>query len=145
MKIRRATVQDVPEIMALFHDLSARYRDNPRTLELAIGHASTEVYVLEYNGRLAGTATVSFRAVPSYGLVAYVDDVVISSTTQGLGYGRTICEYCIQIARDRGSARIELTSSPQRALANKLYQKLGFVRRDTNSYAMKLHNEAVDP
>ena len=138
MKIRRATAEDIPELMNLYHHLSPNYQDNPSAMELAIGHASTEVYALEHNGQLVGTATVSFRAVPSRGLVAYIDDVVIHPADQGSGLGRIITEHCIQVARDRGSARIELTSHPARVAANKLYLKFGFVKRDTNSYAMKL-------
>ena len=39
--------------------------------------------------------------------------------------------------RDLGNVDIHLTSSPHRVAANKLYQKLGFEKRETNAYEMR--------
>ncbi|MFM8266127.1 MAG: GNAT family N-acetyltransferase, partial [Acidimicrobiia bacterium] len=33
-----------------------------------------------------------------------------------------------------GATTVELTSRPSREAANRLYQRIGFVRRDTNVY-----------
>ena len=34
----------------------------------------------------------------------------------------------------RGAKTVELTSRPSREATNRLYQRIGFVRRDTNVY-----------
>jgi ribosomal protein S18 acetylase RimI-like enzyme len=34
----------------------------------------------------------------------------------------------------RGAKTVELTARPSREAANRLYQRIGFVRRDTNVY-----------
>ena len=44
----------------------------------------------------------------------------------------------IERARDQGARTVELTSRPQRTAANALYQKLGFIRRDTTVYRLAL-------
>ena len=57
------------------------------------------------------------------------------------GVGRTIHEVSndeqpgAEVARQaRGARTIDLTSRPSRDVANRLYQRLGFVARDTNVY-----------
>lgn len=139
MQIRRATKDDICDLMRLYHHLSNFYLvDNPEAVEAAILHPTTEVYVAEDGGRVVGTATVSFRAVPSHGLVALIDDVVADPECRGKGVGRALSEYCIEVARKNDACRVELTSHPSRAAANALYQRMGFIRRDTNSYFMLL-------
>jgi GNAT superfamily N-acetyltransferase len=136
MQIRRATTLDIEKLLKLYHILSENYQDNPAIITFAIYHPTTEVYVIETDNGVVGTATVSFRAVPSYGMVAYIDDVVVDTSIVGMGYGRLLCEHCIQVARER-AGRVELTSHPSRSEANKLYHRLGFVLRDTNSYVLR--------
>jgi ribosomal protein S18 acetylase RimI-like enzyme len=44
----------------------------------------------------------------------------------------------IEEARKRGAVTVDLTSRPSREAANRLYQRLGFVARDTNVYRFTL-------
>jgi len=44
----------------------------------------------------------------------------------------------LQRARERGAKTVDLTSRPSREAANRLYQRLGFVARDTNVYRYTL-------
>ena len=41
-------------------------------------------------------------------------------------------------AKRRGAVTVDLTSRPSREAANRLYQRLGFVARETNMYRFKL-------
>jgi ribosomal protein S18 acetylase RimI-like enzyme len=41
-------------------------------------------------------------------------------------------------AKKRNAVTVDLTSRPSREAANRLYQKLGFVQRDTNVYRYTL-------
>ena len=38
------------------------------------------------------------------------------------------------VAERQGAKGVDLTSNPARGPANRLYEKLGFVRRSTNTY-----------
>jgi ribosomal protein S18 acetylase RimI-like enzyme len=43
----------------------------------------------------------------------------------------------LEIAREKGASGVSLTSNPKREAANRLYQKMGFKKRDTNAYYYK--------
>ena len=45
---------------------------------------------------------------------------------------------CISVAKNKRARKILLTSRPQRVMANKLYQSMGFQARETNVYQMIL-------
>jgi ribosomal protein S18 acetylase RimI-like enzyme len=68
------------------------------------------------------------------GLRAWIDDVVVDSSARGKGIGDALSREALEIARSRGVATVDLTSRPEREAANRLYQKLGFRRRETNVY-----------
>lgn len=124
--------------MALYHVLSENYQDSPEAILAALDHSSTFIFVAEDDGEVVGTTTISFRSVPSKGLVGYIDDVVVGTAGQGKGLGDLLTGHCIQEARDRGACRVELTTHPKRVAANHLYQKKGFKIRETNCYNLIL-------
>jgi ribosomal protein S18 acetylase RimI-like enzyme len=46
--------------------------------------------------------------------------------------------FCHRFCKIRWRVDIDLTSRPERIAANILYQKLGFIRRETNAYRYKM-------
>ena len=58
--------------------------------------------------------------------------------TAGQGIGEAIMQRAIEIAQQKDASNISLTSNPMRVAANKLYIKMGFEKRETNAYQMKL-------
>ena len=44
----------------------------------------------------------------------------------------------INIARQRGVKTVDLTSRPSRQSANRLYNRLGFIQRETNIYRFEI-------
>ncbi|OGI15518.1 hypothetical protein A3K63_01720 [Candidatus Micrarchaeota archaeon RBG_16_49_10] len=135
-KIRLMTTEDMPYVMGLYHHLSDSYDDNIRSLKLALEHPSTMVFVAVVDSHIVGTAALSMRAVPSYGLVGYIDDVVVDPSYRGKGYGKLITKFCADEAARLGCGRLELTCHPSRKEANQLYKGLGFSQRDTNVYVL---------
>jgi ribosomal protein S18 acetylase RimI-like enzyme len=71
-------------------------------------------------------------------LVSHLEDVVVSSEYRGQGLGEKLVLKVIEIAKDLGVQSIALTSRPSRVAANKLYQKIGFIQKETNPYTIKL-------
>lgn len=106
-------------------------------LSRVLASQDTEVWVAKENGRILGMATL-FLIHRISGSVGHVDDVVVSPDTQGKGIGRALMEKIIERAKERGMRGLDLTSRPSRVAANALYQKLGFEKRETNPYRMKL-------
>lgn len=87
--------------------------------------------VARLDGRLVAMTTVlSFRLVT--GRRALVEDVVVDDAARGQGVGQALVEAAIATARELGARTVELTSRPSREAANRLYERAGFVRRETN-------------
>ena len=85
------------------------------------------------NGRIVGMLTLVVFRIPT-GVRAWIEDVVVDEAVRGRGVGEALSHEAIQRAVGLGARTVELTSRPSREAANRLYQRLGFVRRDSNVY-----------
>jgi len=88
---------------------------------------------LRNGGRIVGTLTLVVFRIPT-GVRAWIEDVVVDETMRGRGVGEALSREAIRRATARGARTIELTSRSSREAANRLYQRLGFTRRDTSVY-----------
>jgi ribosomal protein S18 acetylase RimI-like enzyme len=89
------------------------------------------------NGPVVGMATLAFVRTPT-GLHARLEDVVVDQTARGQGIGEALTREVIRLARASRANYLALTSNPRREAANRLYQRLGFSRHETNAYKMEL-------
>ncbi len=87
-------------------------------------------------GAINGTFTLAQEKIPT-GLKVWLEDVVVDKQARGQGLGEAIVQYAINYARQLGTKKLDLTSSPDRIAANRLYQKTGFKLRETNVYRMR--------
>ena len=96
---------------------------------------------MDEEDHIAGCATLCVYDSPT-GQKASLEDVVVSSKNRGQGLGELLVQHVIEYARrELGNVDIHLTSRPHRVAANKLYQKLGFEKRETNAYEMRVREE----
>ena len=84
-------------------------------------------------GRILGSLTLALFRVPT-GVRAWIEDVVVDAETRGQGVGAALVEAALARAAASGARTVDLTSRPSREEANRLYQRLGFVPRQTNVY-----------
>lgn len=84
-------------------------------------------------GEILGMLTLVTYRIPT-GLNAVIEDVVVDETRRGAGIGPALVSAALAVAAERGARHVDLTSRPSREAANRLYQKMGFVERDTNVY-----------
>jgi ribosomal protein S18 acetylase RimI-like enzyme len=68
-----------------------------------------------------------------------VEDIVVDESYRGRGLGREIMKGLLEKSRALGMKFVDLTSSPEREKANRLYQSIGFERRETNVYRLYIH------
>ena len=61
-----------------------------------------------------------------------------SIIARGQGIGEQLTRAMIDRARELGCTTVDLTSRPSREAANRLYQRVGFVQRETNIYRFEL-------
>ncbi|WP_108823458.1 GNAT family N-acetyltransferase [Dysgonomonas sp. Marseille-P4361] len=89
------------------------------------------------NSLIIGALTLNIFTIPT-SKKAYIEDVVVDNSAQGKGVGKALLDAAICYAREEKVVQVELTSNPSRVAANKLYQKLGFEKRETNYYKLQL-------
>jgi ribosomal protein S18 acetylase RimI-like enzyme len=118
----------------LIPQLSTRSRAPARD-ELAriLESPATTVLLARDDEAIVGTLTLALFRIPT-GLRAWIEDVVVDETARGRGAGEALTRQAIRVASEAGARTIELTSRPGRSAANRLYERIGFRRRETNVY-----------
>ncbi len=113
----------------------------PDRVEVAeiVGCPATTLFVARDGdeGPIVGTLTLAMFRIPT-GVRAWIEDVIVAEEAQGRGCGEQLTRYALRAAAAAGARTVELTSRPSRLAANRLYQKLGFVKRETNLYRYDL-------
>lgn len=84
-------------------------------------------------GQIVGTLTLVMFRIPT-AMRAWIEDVVVDAGARGQGVGEALTKEAMRIAQSGGARTIDLTSRPSREAAHRLYEKVGFVVRDTNAY-----------
>ena len=112
----------------------------PPDFEALSNITSSEASILlvaEIDGKIVGSLTLVLFRIPT-GLRAWIEDVVVDETVRGQGVGEALNQAAINRAQSAGATTVDLTSRPSREAANRLYQKIGFVERETNVYRKDL-------
>jgi ribosomal protein S18 acetylase RimI-like enzyme len=99
--------------------------------------SSTLMIASDDQGKIVGALTLAIYRVPT-GVRSIIEDVIVDTSARGQGIGDALMKYAINLAREKGAKNISLTSNPMREAANRLYLRVGFKRRETNAYQMKL-------
>ena len=86
---------------------------------------------------IAGILCLTVYRVPT-GIRSIVEDVIVDESMRRHGIAEALMLRAIELAREAGANGVSLTSNPKREAANKLYQALGFQKRETNAYFYKL-------
>jgi ribosomal protein S18 acetylase RimI-like enzyme len=89
-------------------------------------------------GEIVGTLTLAVFPIPT-GTRAWIEDVVVDERARGRGIGEQLVRAAMRWAAECGARSIDLTSRPAKTIANRLYERLGFVRRETNVYRYGWH------
>lgn len=82
---------------------------------------------------VVGTLTLVLLPLPS-GVRARIEDVVVDGAARGRGVARLLTREALRIAREASARTVDLTSRPDRAAANRLYEQLGFQARQSTVY-----------
>lgn len=82
---------------------------------------------------ILGMLTLVTFEIPT-GIRAWIEDVVVDNEARGQGAGQALVEAAIAHANALGARTVDLTSRPSREAANRLYQRCGFIQRETNIY-----------
>ena len=135
--VEQATIANA-ELIEAFQRLIPQLSSSnppPTQEELAeiISAPSTVLFIARLDEYIVGTLTLATFRIPT-GIRAWIEDVVVDSAARGHGVGEALNQAAILEAHHRGAITVDLTSRPSREAANRLYQRIGFVARDTNVY-----------
>ena len=98
--------------------------------------ANSHLFFLMKDEQIAGMLTVGIYHSPTGG-IAWIEDVVVDETFRGQGLSKLLVAHAIEFVKSKQIPLLMLTSNPKRIAANKLYQAMGFERKETNVYRMK--------
>ena len=138
-------IVEIESYSAEYHEAMQRFLDqlttNPMKLtetmfRQLIESANSHLFFLMKGEEIAGMLTVGIYFSPTGGK-AWIEDVVVDQAFRGQGLSKLLVAHAIEFTRSQGIPSLMLTSNPKRIAANKLYQAMGFGRKETNVYRMK--------
>ena len=132
----------VDAVQRLVPQLS-RSNPPPTTAELGelVASPATDLFIaLDDAGTIVGMATLVTFRIPT-GRRAWIEDVVVDEAARGQGVGDALTRAMVDRSREFGAVTVDLTSRPAREPAHRLYQRAGFVRRDSNVYRFDLREK----
>jgi ribosomal protein S18 acetylase RimI-like enzyme len=134
------TDEVVAAFARLFPQLTPAEPPDRKILEdIVRSEASTIFVAIDDAGEIVGTLTLAIYAAPT-GKHAWIEDVIVDERARGRGIGEDLTRRAIEKAALLGASGINLTSRPERRAANRLYQRVGFILRATNTYRYPLEN-----
>lgn len=133
------TESQIDDLLGLMKELNADLNVTPLQQQRSVAAPGTRIFIAENDEKhIVGCATLCVFESPT-GRKASVEDVVVLPAYRGQGIGRTLLQRIIDFAKNKlAPIDLRLTSNPTRTEANAMYQALGFEKRDTNVYMMKL-------
>ena len=109
-------------------------------LESIVASGSSQILLAKADGVIVGSLTLVIFHIPT-SVRAWIEDVVVDADARGKGVGEALNKFALAEAKRQGATTVDLTSRPSREAANRLYQRLGFVQRDTNVYRFELSKD----
>ena len=137
-RLAEASPEYVEAVARLLPQLSKAPIPSREHLEWVVSCETNDVLVARGpDGTVVGTTTLVTFPLAT-GVRAWIHDVVVDEDWRGGGVGKALTEAALEHARRRGAWTVDLTTRPWREEANRLYEAMGFERRDTNTYRSSL-------
>ncbi len=111
--------------------------DRKAAARIVASAATRQLAAAAEEGRIVGLLSVALYDVPS-GRKAWIEDVVVDAAWRGRGVGEALVREALALARREGVAQVMLTSNAAREAAHRLYERIGFVRYETDCFRFDL-------
>lgn len=141
----RTAPEATPELIAVLRRLLPQLSSScslPSASEIAeiAESPSTRLLAAELDGEIAGITVLVLFRLPT-GLRAWIEDVVVDAAFRSRGVGEALLREALRQAEHAGARTVDLTSRPEREAAIRLYERVGFERRDTNVFRCRLERK----
>jgi len=130
------------EVTQAFGRLLPQLSPNAPPLDAAgladiVSAPASTMLIARADGRIVGTTTLIVFRIPT-GIRAWIEDVVVDESARGRGVGEALTREALRIAGQAGARTVDLTTRPSREAAGRLYERVGFARRDSRLYRYTL-------
>ena len=133
-EVTAATQELAERLSVLVRQLSSSTPEVSQAhLAAIVAAPAATLFTAVEDGRVLGMLTLVRYPIPT-GWHWVIEDVVVDSAARGKGVAEALSRHALAVAKAAGATAVNLTSRPSREAANRLYQRLGFVRRETNVY-----------
>ena len=136
-ELQNYTQTQYEDMKHLLSELSDRVNFSQADLMMVLKDSNCHLYAILDGERIVGCVTLCVFHSPT-GTKASVEDVVVSSAYRGQHLGKQLMKYVLEQAKAFAPIELHLTSNPMRVAANKLYQSIGFQKKETNCYQMAI-------
>lgn len=139
-EVTQFSTEDAGAIRILVAQLNPDFQPlSDEDVQGIIASAQTHLLVARSGetGQIAGMITLVAYRIP-YKMKGILEDFVVDSAFRKQGIGEQLLQFALAQARKYSVHSLILTSRPTREGANRLYQKMGFAKRDTNVYQVLL-------
>lgn len=140
-ELHTVTESQVKEIIQLMYELDPSINVTAEMVRRAVEADNTHFFAVMGEEHIIGCASLCVFDSPT-GRKASIEDVVVASAYRGKHLGKQLMQHVIEYAKTLAPISLQLTSRPERAEANRLYQSLGFQRRETNAYRMEIPGQS---
>jgi len=144
MKVPGAMREAIDRLFSRFGDLPKAVNiqevvDNPNSaLIFAIkGDLPSDNWDLLPVESYCGTTTLLMLTSTTHKIASFYE-VVVEAGNEGKGIGKRLMNKAIEIGKQNGVTRFDLTSSPNKVAAQALYEKVGFKKRETNNWRLEV-------
>ena len=143
MILRLATLEDVPQIMALIKNViplmhsggNFQWGDDYPTSEVFIRDITfSQLWVSEFKNQVVGLAAITTEQDPEYSETGWnIEDkaivthrLAVDPDCQGMGIARALMNQAEQIATTSGIKILRIDTNSENAATNALFPKLGY-------------------
>jgi GNAT superfamily N-acetyltransferase len=137
--VRSARADDLPRVLGLLEQLIEEHeqesigcREPIEAQRIAFSnmgeHPDYRLLVLEDKGGIFATCALYVVPNLSHGGApwAIIENVVVDAGMRGKGYGATLMNEAVRLAREAGCYRVSLMSNNRRGGAHEFYRRIGF-------------------
>jgi len=134
--VRRASIDDAPEVARLLHDFQTEFSEPVPDLPVLAERVARFIERGDATFLLAGSgpdgiAEIRLRpSLMSGALDAYLEELYVAPATRGQGMGRALLEAAMETAREEGATHMDLGTGEADTAARALYESLGFTNRE---------------
>ena len=150
VKIRKATPEDMPQVVSLIHELAV-FENEPNAVEVTADELVQEgfgsqplfsCFVAEVESNIVGMALIYFRFSTWKGRTIHLEDLIVNEAYRGKGIGDLLYTEVLRYADQQGVRRAEWIVLNWNKGAIKFYERSG-ARFHKDWYLVEMPKEGI--